>query len=177
MLSITPTSDTDDEGVERLEVVLESSDGALARPMRYTLWILDDPTAQTTLVEGDSGEVLIDSLQQTFGDPRPLGDDFARDSMYAVVYNEADTVEGQYSGFRIEVDPSEGDPSTIAANKGINNEHTWPQSKGAGEEPATSDLHILVPARAEVNSARSNFPYGEIPDADADTWYFEDQEQ
>ena len=177
-LSLDPIDDGTDEGVERLEVVLESSDGAIARPQRFTLWLLDAPAVQTTIAAGDSGDVLIDALQQQFADPRPLGDDFARDSMYAVVYNEeADTVEGQYSGLRIEVDPSEGDPSTIAADKGINNEHTWPQSKGAGDEPATSDLHILVPARAEVNSARSNFPYGEIPDADADTWYFEDQEQ
>ncbi|PSQ79490.1 MAG: hypothetical protein BRD33_00705, partial [Bacteroidetes bacterium QH_6_63_17] len=61
--------------------------------------------------------------------------------------------------------------------KGINTEHTWPQSKGAGEEPATSDLHILVPTRQQVNSARSNLPFGESPDTDTDTWYFEDQTQ
>ncbi|PSQ65516.1 MAG: DNA-binding protein, partial [Bacteroidetes bacterium QH_1_61_8] len=163
-LSFDVVSDGQEEGVERLEIILSSEDGQVGEPGRFTLWLLDEgePAVQSVIAEGDSGDVLIDALQQQFADPRPLGDDFARDSMYAVVYNEeADTVEGQYSGLRIEVDPSEGDPSTIAADKGINNEHTWPQSKGAGDEPATSDLHILVPARAEVNSARSNFPYGE----------------
>lgn len=170
-LSFDPVDDGTEEGVERLEVVLESSDGAIARPQRFTLWLLDAPAVQTTIAAGDSGDALIDSLQQRFGDPRPLGDDFARDSMYAVVYNEADTVEGQYSGFQITVDPSQGDPSTIAANKGINNEHTWPQSKGAGAEPATSDLHILVPTRQEVNSARCNYPYAEIVDSDTERWF------
>lgn len=177
-LSLDPLDDGTTEGVERLEIVLQSDDGPLARPSRFTLWILDEPDVQMTIAEGDSGNALLDALQEQFGDPRPLGDDFARDSMYAVVYSEpADTVEGQYSGFRIEVDPTEGDPSAIAEDKGINTEHMWPQSQGAGDEPATSDMHILAPARDVVNSARSNAPYGEIPDADTDTWYIEDRSQ
>ena len=177
-LSLDPIDDGTDEGVERLEVVLESSDGAIARPQRFTLWLLDAPAVQTTIAAGDSGDALIDALQQQFGNPRPLGYDLARDSMYARIYNdETNTVEGTYSGFQITVDPSEGDPSAIAADKGINTEHTWPQSKGAGQEPARSDLHILVPTRQQVNSARSNLPFGESPDTDTDTWYFEDQTQ
>ena len=177
-LSLDPIDDGTDEGVERLEVVLESSDGAIARPQRFTLWLLDAPAVQTTIAAGDSGDALVDALQQQFGDPRPLGYDLARDSMYARIYNdETNTIEGTYSGFQITVDPSEGDPSAIAADKGINTEHTWPQSKGAGQEPARSDLHILVPTRQQVNSARSNLPFGESPDTDTDTWYFEDQTQ
>ena len=177
-LSLDPIDDGTDEGVKRLEVVLESNDGAIARPQRFTLWLLDAPAVQSPIAAGDSGDTLIDSLQQRYGDPRPLGYDLARDSMYARIYNgETNTVEGTYSGFQITVDPSEGDPSAIAADKGINTEHTWPQSKGAGQEPARSDLHILVPTRQQVNSARSNLPFGESPDTDTDTWYFEDQAQ
>ncbi len=177
-LSFTVAEDSEQEGVERLEVVLESDDGVLTQAQRFTLWILDSPAAQAPIAEGGSGDALIDSLQQRYGDPRPLGYDLARDSMYARIYNgEADTVEGKYSGYKITVDPTQGDPSAIAANKGINTEHTWPQSKGAGQEPARSNLHILIPTRAEVNSARSNLPYGESPDAETDQWFFEDQVQ
>jgi len=170
--------DMEEEGVERLEVVLESNDGPIARPQRFTLWVLDDPTAQTILVESDSGSALTDSLQQTFGVPRTLGIDFMRDSLYAAVYNEAGgTVEGIYSGFQVTVDPNADDPSGVAFDKGLNAEHIWPQSKGAEQEPALSDLHILAPTRAEVNSARSNFAFGEIRDAETDEWFFEDQSQ
>lgn len=176
-LSFDPAADDEEEGVERLEVVLESDDGAIARPQRFTLWIQDAPTAQGLIAEGDSGDVLIDALQQRVGDPRPLGLDFARDSLYAAVYNDAGTVEGIYSGFQVNVDPDADDPSADAFDRGLNAEHLWPQSKGAGQEPALSDLNILAPARAEVNEARSNFAYGGIPDADTDQWYFEDQSQ
>ena len=175
MVSFDVADDEETEGVERLEVVLESDDGTLTQSETFTLWVLDDATAQATIAEGDSGDVLLEALQQQYGDPRPLGYDLARDSMYARIYNEANTVEGTYSGYQITVDPSQGDPSAIAAGKDINTEHTWPQSKGAGQEPARSNLHILVPTRDEVNSARSNLPYGDSPDADTDQWFFEDQ--
>jgi len=174
-LTFDPVADGADEGVERLEIVLGSDDGALTRPARLTLWLLDEPAVQETIAAGDSGDVLVDALQQQFGDPRPLGYDLARDSMYARIYNETNTVEGTYSGVQITVDPRQGDPSTIADNKGINTEHVWPQSKGAGREPAFSDLNVLVPTRAVVNTARSNYAFGEIPDPDTDTWYFEDR--
>jgi len=177
-LTFDVVSDMEAEGVERLEVILESDDGPIAHPQRFTLWILDDPAVQTTLVPGDSGDVLLDSLQQTFPPSRTLGIDIMRDSLYARVYNEENnTVEGIYSGFQVTVDPKSDDPSAVAFDKGLNAEHIWPQSRGAGQEPAQSDLHILAPTRAEVNSARSNFAFGEIPDADTDEWFFEDQSQ
>lgn len=176
-LSFDPVSDGKGEGVERLEVVLDSDDGDIALPQQFTLWLLDAPAVQTTIAARDSGDVLIDALQQEYGDPRPLGYDIARDSMFAVVYNESNTVEGLYSGYQITVDPTQGDPSVIADDQDVNTEHTWPRSQGAENEPALSNLHILAPTRAAVNSARSNYAFGEIPDADTDTWYFEDQSQ
>ena len=176
-LSFGVADDAEEEGVERLEVVLSSNDGVVTRRDRFTLWIRDDATAQTTIAEGDSGDVLIGALQEQYGDPRPLGYDIARDSMYATIYNESNTVEGYYSGYQITVDPTQGDPSTIAADQGINTEHVWPRSQGAELEPALSNMHILVPTRQQVNSARSNLPFGEIVDADATGWYFEDQSQ
>ncbi len=63
------------------------------------------------------------------------------------------------------------DPSSFLASNGINAEHTWPQSKGAADEPQRSDMHNLFPAKDNVNSSRGNNPYGEIPDAETRTWY------
>jgi DNA/RNA endonuclease YhcR with UshA esterase domain len=117
-LSFDVADDAEDEGVERLEVVLESNDGATTLRDRFTLWVLDDPTGQMTIAEGDSGEVLVGALQDQFGDSRPLGYDIARDTMYATIYNESNTVEGFYSGYQATVDPSTGDPSIIAGEQG-----------------------------------------------------------
>jgi endonuclease I len=47
-----------------------------------------------------------------------------------------------------------------AFHRGLNAEHTWPQSMGAQEEPAKSDLHHLFPADAGTNSQRNNNAYG-----------------
>ena len=176
-LSFGVASDTETEGVERLEVVLDPSDGTTAQPSRFTLWILDDATAQAPIAPGDSGSALRSQLQTRFGDAPTLGLDRARDTLYAAAYNDGGTVEGVYSGFQVSVDPNADDPSGVAGSQGMNAEHLWPQSKGSGEEPAVSDLHILAPTRDAVNSARSNYAYGEIVDTDADQWFFEDQSQ
>lgn len=59
---------------------------------------------------------------------------------------------------------------------GINAEHIYPRSKGAREGIADGDMHNLVPAKADVNSSRGNNPFGEIPDSETVTWFFEDIE-
>ena len=176
-LTFETVDDGEQEGVERLEVTLSSAGGNVVEPGTFTLWVLDDPTAQGRIAAGESGQSLIDKLRQSYKDPPTLGYDVARDSMYRRIYNEGGTVEGFYSGFNVSVDPQGGDPSDQALNQGVNTEHVWPRSEGAGNEPALSNLHILVPARDAVNSARSNFPFGEIPDSEADQWFFEDQSQ
>lgn len=56
-------------------------------------------------------------------------------------------------------------------DNGINCEHIYPQSKGAGEGNARSDKHHLVPARWAVNEGRSNYPFAEVPDSETDHWY------
>jgi hypothetical protein len=88
-----------------------------------------------------------------------------------------------YTGFARYI-PVDADPTIAACNdkpasctdpNDINTEHMWPQSLGAGEEPARSNMHILFPARADVNTARSNNPFAEIPDADTDQWFVRDE--
>ena len=179
-LTLTAASDGATEGIERLELALSTDDAGVAASGRFTLWILDDETSQSTLFADLEGEALRQQLRETFasdadGTPGPptLGYNRARDTLYAVVYNDGGVVRGFYSGYEATLDG--GDPSEDVGDEDINTEHTWPQSMGAEEEPATSNMHNLVPAYAPVNSARSNYPYGEIPDADTDTWFFEAQ--
>lgn len=126
-----------------------------------------------TIGAGLEGQALIDFLKQNYTPSQTLGYDTARDTMYAKIDGISGFLTGVYSGFTITRDLN-ADPSTDAFNKGINAEHTWPQSMGAGEEPQRSDLHSLFPAKSNVNSARNNDPLGEIDDNIADKWYFED---
>ena len=100
-----------------------------------------------------------------------LGYTNARDTMYSVIDLHDDSLlTCVYSGFTVALDPSL-DPSTDAYQKGINCEHTWPQSMGADVEPQKSDMHHLFPCKDNVNSSRGNDPYAEIPDQDTDKWY------
>lgn len=129
-----------------------------------------------TIGAGLEGQALIDFIQQNYTPSQVLGYDTARDTMYAVIDNYNGDLSGVYTGYTITLDPSQ-DPSTDAFYKGINAEHTWPQSMGAGNEPARSDMHHLFPTKSNVNSARNNDPLGEIDDNLTDTWYYLDQSQ
>lgn len=129
-----------------------------------------------TIGAGLEGQTLINFIQQNYTPSQVLGYNNARDTMYAVIDNKNGNLTGVYTGFTISINPNV-DPSTDAFNKGVNAEHTWPQSMGAGSEPAKSDLHHIFPAKSNVNSARNNDPLGEIDDNLTDTWYYQGQSQ
>ena len=82
----------------------------------------------------------------------------ARDKMFAAVDDTAsqDVIVDVYCG---RTGKGVTDRKT-AFHRGLNAEHTWPQSMGAQQEPAKSDLHHLFPADAGTNSTRNNHPYG-----------------
>ncbi|MFQ5570516.1 MAG: endonuclease [Rhodothermales bacterium] len=125
---------------------------------------------------GETGAALRQQLRATYTPAQTLGSARARDTMYARVdLDAAGFVRGVYTGFAAAL--TSGDPSTVMTNAGINAEHTWPQSKGAGAEPATSDLHHLFPTRIEVNAERGNKPFADIPDDQTQMWFRLDQSQ
>lgn len=126
--------------------------------------------AQTTVFPGLTGQDLREAIDQGYSPARTSGYGPARDELYAREQAEYGEVCGVYTQFCITLTPG-ADPSTDAFNQGVNAEHTWPQSFGAGDEPARSDLHNLFPSRATVNSARSNLPLMEVPDTQAVAWY------
>jgi hypothetical protein len=183
-LTLTPQNDDDTEGIERLDLTLATTgDGVTTGSGRFTVWILDDPTAQTTLYADLEGLALREQLREDFASdadgvvgPPTLGYGAARDVLYSIVFNDDGVVRSYYTGFEADISGST-DPTGALLDAGINTEHIWPRSEGAENEPALSNMHILAPARENVNTARSNYAYGEIPNEDTDQWYFEDQSQ
>ncbi len=131
---------------------------------------------QFTLFPGQDGAPLLQAIDHDYSPAQTLGYNPARDSLYAYEQRTDGALCGVYTRFCIQLTPG-ADPSTDAYQKGINAEHTWPQSMGAADEPSRSDLHHLFPAKDNVNSSRGNNPYGEIPDGEADGWYREGQSQ
>ena len=146
-------------------VSVSVSDGTATTTARTVLGV------RGTLFPGEEGATLRESIRGAYTPALTLGYDVARDTMYANIDREPDgSVVGVYSGFSV-VLPEGVDPSAYLAANGINAEHTWPQSMGAEDEPGRSDMHNLFPAKDNVNSARSNKPYAEIPDVQTETWY------
>jgi hypothetical protein len=119
---------------------------------------------------GLEGAELRAALREDFSPDQTLGYDQARDALFRHLNSTRGELRGVYTGYTVVLDPSE-DPSSDAFDKGFHTEHTWPQSKGAGSEPAKSDMHALFPARGNVNSSRSNVPFADIADTQTDKWY------
>ncbi|MEM7789473.1 MAG: endonuclease [Bacteroidota bacterium] len=152
-----------------------STRAALVCAVAWSATLVSTPAlaqSQTTLYPGQSGAPLLAAIDADYSPLGTLGYGPARDSLYAYEQRTDGALCGVYTRFCVQLTPG-ADPSTDAFQKGVNAEHTWPQSRGAADEPARSDLHALFPAKANVNSARSNVPFNEIPDAEADGWYRE----
>jgi len=123
------------------------------------------------------GQDLLLFLENNYKTSSTLGYNNARDIMYSDIDIKAgNQLTGVYSGYTITLDLSQ-DPSTDAYEKGINCEHTWPQSLGSSSEPMKSDMHHLFPTKSNVNSSRGNDPFDEIDDQLTDIWYRNDYSQ
>ena len=126
---------------------------------------------QTIIGEGLFGQELWDFVIDNYKTSNTLGYTACRDTMYAVIdIKEGNQLTGVYSGYTITLDMNQ-DPSANAYEQGINCEHTFPQSLGAGDEPMKSDIHHLFPTKSNINSSRGNDPFEEIPDEETHIWY------
>lgn len=124
-------------------------------------------------------DALLDELVDAYKPGFVLSYSQAREKMYGEIYLRDDSVRCVYSGHAIELPPGVDPIQHLLKNgspDGINTEHTYPQSKGAGNGPPRSDMHHLFPARANVNSQRSNAPFAEINDDFTDRWFYKTQE-
>ena len=114
-----------------------------------------------------TGEHLQQYIFQEYSVTNPLGYSGARDQMYGSIDNVNGQIVGVYTGYTIT-----SNNRTDAFNKGINTEHVWPQGLFDKDEPMRGDIHHIFPTRIEANSARSNYPFDEIPDSQTDKWFY-----
>lgn len=123
---------------------------------------------------GLTGAELLENLVETYKLAAFPDQADNRDTLFGAVDNRNDSLTCVYSGYSIYLDPNE-DPTQDAFDKEINTEHTFPKSMGA-EGFAEGDMHHLYPTRADVNNDRGNLPFGEVPDNEANSWYYQDIE-
>lgn len=138
-------------------------------------------TANAQLFPGLEGEQLTDALREAYTPGQLLNDSQVRDTLYARVFAESDSVRCIYSGFAkflpVGVDPSQWLYGTGLEVESMNLEHGWPQAKGADEgTDGNVNMYHLFPSRTAINSDRANFPFAEIPDHLTQKWYFRDKE-
>lgn len=129
--------------------------------------------AQTPIEPCKFGQPLIDALQSDYTPSNPLGYGPARDILYSEIDNNGLDLSCIYTNFTVTLVAGQ-DPSTSAfqGGAGLNAEHVYPQSQGAGDEPAKSDLHNIFPSKVNVNESRGSCPYNEITDSDTEKWFY-----
>ena len=133
---------------------------------------------------GLTGEPLRQGLVSDYAPATVLSEAASKDTLYAVIdrtnVGGQDGVLGLYTNHFVPFDCNPScDPSqdVFNNNAGINQEHTWPRSEGAGSGNAERDMHHLFPTRVVVNSDRASLPFGESDDGSTTTWYYLDQSQ
>jgi len=114
---------------------------------------------------------LIQFLQNNYTTPSVQSYNNARDILYGNIDNQNGSVSCIYTNFTVNNVPSNSPRPTVHAG-GIDCEHVWPQSLGAGSGLPKSDMHHLRPCKSTVNSSRGNKPFNEIVDYQTDNWYW-----
>lgn len=131
---------------------------------------------QETLFPTLEGSALLEAIQQQYTPTFVQTYSVARDSLFGRIDVVEDSLRCVYTGYTLYLDPSQDPTIFVFMNgAGINTEHTYPQAKGAEQEPAKADMHHLFPTRVDVNAIRNNFPFAEIPDQLTQKWYYKDQ--
>jgi len=127
-------------------------DGSAADVDPWADW---DPDPGCARFAGLGGQDLRDALLQEVDDQDALSYDDARQQLFSFIDNIDGRVQGVYTGRWVVTDD-------IPDASVMNTEHTWCQSWGADVLPAKSDLNHLFPTISNVNSVRSNYPFGEV---------------
>lgn len=131
------------------------------------------------VLPGMTGNTLINNLTISYKPSIILDYSAVRDTMFLKIDRVADSLECIYTGMKLPL-PDGQDPTEYVyldgQPNGINTEHTWPQGLGATGS-AQSDMHHLYPSRVKTNSDRGNFPFGNIPDAQTEIWYYKNTER
>lgn len=117
-----------------------------------------------------TGTDLIVHLQQNYSVTSPQSYNSARDAMFEDIDGPNGVIVCVYTGHSKQFsDRSDAQGNQSAGD--FNTEHSWPQSFYDSASPMRTDIHHLYPTRVDVNGARSNYDFDEIPDSDTDRWY------
>ncbi|MFZ1676391.1 MAG: endonuclease [Saprospiraceae bacterium] len=132
------------------------------------------------LFPGLVGEPLADAIRNEYKPTQLLSFAQAKDTLYAKVFIENDSVKCIYSGLShylpVGVDPSQWVFGSGNEVESINLEHGWPQAKGAGDgTDGQMNMYNLFPSRVAINSDRGDFPYSDINDDATTKWYYRGQ--
>ena len=149
---------------------------------RFQLWciglcVLFSAGLNAQIFPGLEGEDLVEALQNSYTPQVLLNDTQVKDTLYAKVFIEGDSVKCIYSGLAHDL-PTGVDPSQYVFGSGnqtesINLEHGWPQAKGAGDgTDGNMNMYHLFPSRVAINSDRADFPYRQIADNVTNHWYY-----
>ena len=131
-------------------------------------------SAQEILFPGVVGIDLLNAIQDNYTPNIIYSYAEARDTLYARIDLEADSVYGIYTDYAVYLTPNT-DPTVTLFSAGLNTEHIYPQGRGATDgTPAHRNMHHLAAARVNVNQDRGNLPFGEILDAQTDKWFWRD---
>lgn len=148
------------------------------KPIGLLLCLLAFSTGgYSQLFPGLEGQELIDALREEYTPGQLLTEAQVKDTLYARVFIENDSVRCIYSDLARYL-PQAVDPSQWLYGSGlevnsINLEHSWPQANGAGKGTnGNRDMHHLFPSRTEINSVRGNYPFAEIQDATTQKWFY-----
>ncbi|MFK8056547.1 MAG: endonuclease [Saprospiraceae bacterium] len=131
---------------------------------------------QEDVLPGLTGNDLLNALQANYSASGQLDYGIARDTMFLYVWRKNGKLACQYTDFEIDL-PDGVDPTEYAFDRGINTEHLYPRSKGAGSGNANADMHHLYPTRVNVNGDRASNRFEDLDDSVTDSWYYLDQTQ
>ena len=127
---------------------------------------------------GLKGNELFIKLEENYKPDSLLDYSMSRDTLYAVIDNQNDTVYCIYSGYGLYL-PKNVDPTEYlyfgGTQNGINAEHTYPVSKGTEFGLAKSDMHHIFPSKININSDRASYEFNEIRDNITQKWYLKDK--
>ncbi|MGE5357263.1 MAG: endonuclease [Deltaproteobacteria bacterium] len=126
-----------------------------------------------SVLPGIDGNELILKLQENYTPAQVLNYSMARDTLYAKIDNEKDSVHCIYTDYSIYL-PHNTDPTSYLFSNGINAEHLYPVSKGTETGFAKSDMHHIFPSKVNVNSDRASYEFDEIKDNLTQKWYYKE---
>ena len=127
-----------------------------------------------------NGDDLYEEVVDTYKPDVVLTYGMARDTMFSKIDVVNDSLECIYTGMKRYLTPGEDPTQAVyldGAPNGINTEHSYPQSKGASDGNARSDMHHLYPTRSQTNNDRGSKVFDESNDFQTLIWYRNTTEQ